>query len=86
MAMPRAVKYSKWLEEIGVTQICTEETEAAPELAVLLLREVGANQEDVQREIANYTSNSACVAVKAISRRDRLISCNEVLDGRPEPP
>ncbi len=48
----RYLKERAWLEEIGVTQICTEEAEAALGLAVLLLGEVGAKQEDVQREIA----------------------------------
>jgi CPA2 family monovalent cation:H+ antiporter-2 len=50
-ARARYLQERAWLEEIGVTQICTEEAEAALGLAVLLLREVGANQHDVDREI-----------------------------------
>jgi CPA2 family monovalent cation:H+ antiporter-2 len=47
----RYLQERAWLEEIGATEICTEEAEAALGLAFLLLREVGADQEQVHREI-----------------------------------
>jgi CPA2 family monovalent cation:H+ antiporter-2 len=50
-ARARYLHERAWLEEIGATQICTEEAEAALGLAVLLLQEVGADQERVHREI-----------------------------------
>jgi monovalent cation:H+ antiporter-2, CPA2 family len=40
-----------WLEEIGATDICIEEAETAIGLAILLLREVGADGNRIQREI-----------------------------------
>ena len=40
-----------WLEEVGATQICIEEAEAALGLAVLLLREVGADEQQIRQEI-----------------------------------
>lgn len=50
-ARARYLKERAWLEEVGATQICIEEAETALALAVLLLREVGADQERIQREI-----------------------------------
>jgi CPA2 family monovalent cation:H+ antiporter-2 len=50
-ARARYLQEREWLEEIGATQICTEEAETALGLAVLLLREVGADQEQVHQEI-----------------------------------
>ncbi len=47
----RYLKERAWLEEVGATQICIEEAEAALGLAVLLLREVGADEEQVHLEI-----------------------------------
>jgi len=40
-----------WLEEIGVTEVCYEEAEAAIGLASLLLREVGADGDSMEREL-----------------------------------
>lgn len=47
----RYLQERAWLEEVGATQICIEEGEAALGLAVLLLREVGADEQQVHREI-----------------------------------
>ncbi len=44
----RYLKERAWLEEVGATQICIEEAETALGLAVLLLREVGADPERVR--------------------------------------
>jgi hypothetical protein len=38
------------LKEIGATEVCYEEAEAAVGLAVLLLREVGAGEEHIRAE------------------------------------
>jgi monovalent cation:H+ antiporter-2, CPA2 family len=48
----RYLKERAWLEEVGATQICIEEAETALGLTVLLLREVGADQERV-REVTS---------------------------------
>ena len=40
-----------WLKELGATEVCYEETEAAAGLAALLLREVGADEEQIKAEI-----------------------------------
>jgi len=40
-----------WLEEMGATDICTEEAETAIGLAILLLREVGADGNRIRKEI-----------------------------------
>lgn len=40
-----------WLEEIGATEVCFEEAEAAIGLATLLLREMGADDERVRLEL-----------------------------------
>jgi CPA2 family monovalent cation:H+ antiporter-2 len=47
----RYLKERAWLEEVGATQICTEEAETALGLAMLLLEEVGADREKVQETI-----------------------------------
>ncbi|MBA3483294.1 MAG: NAD-binding protein, partial [Pirellulales bacterium] len=44
----RYLRERAWLEEVGATQICIEEAETALGLTVLLLREVGADQERVR--------------------------------------
>jgi CPA2 family monovalent cation:H+ antiporter-2 len=44
----RYIKERAWLEEVGATQICTEEAETAIGLAKLLLREVGADENRVK--------------------------------------
>ena len=51
-ARARYLQERAWLEEIGATQICIEEAEAAVGLAILLLREVGADEARVREEIA----------------------------------
>jgi CPA2 family monovalent cation:H+ antiporter-2 len=40
-----------WLEEMGATDICTEEAETAIGLAIQLLREIGADADRIQKEI-----------------------------------
>lgn len=40
-----------WLEEVGATQLCIEEAETAAGLALLLLREVGADEQRIREEI-----------------------------------
>jgi len=40
-----------WLEEVGATDICTEEAETAIGLAILLLQEVGADRDRIEKEI-----------------------------------
>ncbi|MGH7138647.1 MAG: cation:proton antiporter [Pirellulales bacterium] len=40
-----------WLEEIGATEVCFEEAEVAIGLAALLLREMGADEERVRRDL-----------------------------------
>jgi CPA2 family monovalent cation:H+ antiporter-2 len=50
-ARARYLKEREWLEEIGATQICTEEAETAVGLALLLLREVGADETRIREEI-----------------------------------
>jgi CPA2 family monovalent cation:H+ antiporter-2 len=50
-ARARYIQERAWLEEVGATGVVTEEAETAVGLAVLLLREVGADQERVREEI-----------------------------------
>ncbi|MBU1206631.1 MAG: cation:proton antiporter [Proteobacteria bacterium] len=50
-ARARYLQERAWLEEIGVTDICIEEAETAIGLAILLLREVGADGDRIQKEI-----------------------------------
>ena len=40
-----------WLEEVGATGISTEEAETAIGLAILLLREVGADEDRIRKEV-----------------------------------
>ncbi len=40
-----------WLKELGATEVCYEEVEAAAGLAALLLREVGADEGQIKAEI-----------------------------------
>ena len=50
-ARARYLQERAWLEEVGVTDICFEEAETAIGLAILLLREVGADYGRIQKEI-----------------------------------
>lgn len=50
-ARARYLQERVWLEEVGATGVVTEEGETALGLAVLLLREVGADEERVRAEI-----------------------------------
>ena len=47
----RYLKERAWLEEVGATEICIEEAETAVGLALLLLREVGADEQRIREEI-----------------------------------
>jgi CPA2 family monovalent cation:H+ antiporter-2 len=47
----RYVRERAWLEEVGATGISTEEAETAIGLAVLLLHEVGADEDRIRKEI-----------------------------------
>ena len=47
----RYLQERTWLEEVGVTDISIEEAETAIGLAILLLREVGADRARIQKEI-----------------------------------
>jgi len=47
----RYLQERAWLEEMGATDICIEEAETAIGLAILLLREVGADGNRIQKEI-----------------------------------
>ncbi len=49
----RYIQERTWLEEMGATDVCTEEAETAIGLAILLLQEIGADRERVQKEIQN---------------------------------
>jgi CPA2 family monovalent cation:H+ antiporter-2 len=49
-ARARYLQEKAWLEEIGATDICTEEGETAVGLAALLLRQVGASEERIRKE------------------------------------
>jgi CPA2 family monovalent cation:H+ antiporter-2 len=50
-ARARYLKERAWLEEVGATQICIEEAETAVGLALLLLREVGADENRIAEEL-----------------------------------
>jgi monovalent cation:H+ antiporter-2, CPA2 family len=51
-ARARYLKERAWLEEVGATEICIEEAETAAGLAVLLLREVGADEDRIRDELS----------------------------------
>ena len=50
-ARARYLQERAWLEEVGATGVVTEEGETALGLAVLLLREVGADEDRIRREV-----------------------------------
>jgi monovalent cation:H+ antiporter-2, CPA2 family len=52
-----------WLEEIGATEVCFEEAETAIGLATLLLREMGADEERMRRELRRTRTRLAFHAV-----------------------
>lgn len=61
----RYLKELAWLEEVGATQICTEEAETALGLARMLLREMGADRERVRLEIERIQAELGRVVRKA---------------------
>jgi monovalent cation:H+ antiporter-2, CPA2 family len=52
-ARARYLKERVWLEEMGATEISIEEAGTAIGLAILLLREIGADSHRIQKEIQN---------------------------------
>lgn len=50
-ARARYIKERAWLEEVGATGVVTEEAETALGLAVLLLREMNADEDRIENEI-----------------------------------
>jgi CPA2 family monovalent cation:H+ antiporter-2 len=50
-ARARYIQERAWLEEVGATEICIEEAEIALGLAIMLLREVGADEERIRQEL-----------------------------------
>lgn len=55
----RYLEERAWLEEIGASEVCYEEAEAAIGLATLLLREVGADEERMRLEHRRLRSRLA---------------------------
>ncbi len=53
----RYIQERAWLEEVGATDICTDEAESARGLATLLLREVGADEARIQKEMMIIQEN-----------------------------
>ncbi len=53
----RYIQERAWLEEVGATDICTDEAESARGLARLLLREVGANEARIEKEMLIIQEN-----------------------------
>lgn len=53
----RYIQERAWLEEVGATDICTDEAESARGLAMLLLREVGADEARIQKEVMIIQEN-----------------------------
>ncbi len=58
----RYLEEREWLDEIGATEVCYEEAEAAIGLAGLLLREVGADEERVRTELQRIRKRFALQA------------------------
>jgi CPA2 family monovalent cation:H+ antiporter-2 len=50
-ARARYLQERAWLEEVGAAEVCIEEAETAVGLATLLLREVGAPEDQIRREV-----------------------------------
>ena len=50
-ARARYIQERAWLEEVGATGVVTEEAETALGLAVLLLREMNADEDRIRNEI-----------------------------------
>jgi CPA2 family monovalent cation:H+ antiporter-2 len=53
----RYIQERAWLEEVGATDICTDESESARGLARLLLREVGADEARIEKEMLIIQEN-----------------------------
>ncbi|CAG1065071.1 Putative cation/proton antiporter YbaL [uncultured bacterium] len=53
----RYIQERAWLEEVGATDICTDEAESARGLARLLLREVGADEARIEKEMLIIQAN-----------------------------
>jgi CPA2 family monovalent cation:H+ antiporter-2 len=55
----RYLEERAWLEEIGASEVCFEEAEAAMGLAAILLREVGADEDRIALELRRTRSRLA---------------------------
>ena len=66
-ARARYFQEREWLEEVGATQVCIEEAEAAVGLAVLLLGEVGPTRRKSARRSRNCMTSLESAARRAIS-------------------
>jgi CPA2 family monovalent cation:H+ antiporter-2 len=51
-ARARYIQERAWLEEVGATEICTEEAEIALGLTMMLLREMGADEDRILAEVS----------------------------------
>jgi CPA2 family monovalent cation:H+ antiporter-2 len=65
----RYVGERAWLEEVGATGISTEEAETAIGLAILLLQEVGADEDRIRKEIQKIRRELAQVGAGENIRR-----------------
>ena len=63
-ARARYLEERAWLEEIGASEVCYEEAEAAIGLSTLLLREVGADEDRIRLEHRRLRSRLAFEAIK----------------------
>jgi CPA2 family monovalent cation:H+ antiporter-2 len=61
----RYLEERAWLEEIGATEACFEEAEAAIGLATLLLQEMGANEDRVRSEVQRIRTRFAVTVEQA---------------------
>jgi CPA2 family monovalent cation:H+ antiporter-2 len=66
----RYMEERAWLEEIGATEVCFEEAEAAIGLASLLLREVGADEDRIRLERRRIRTRLAFQALPDSPRFD----------------
>jgi CPA2 family monovalent cation:H+ antiporter-2 len=65
----RYIQELAWLDEIGATGVVTEEAETAVGLAVLLLREVGADEDRIRTEIRRIQEE-----LRVLPAEERLVN------------
>jgi CPA2 family monovalent cation:H+ antiporter-2 len=68
----RYLEERAWLEEIGVTQVCYEEAEAAIGLASLLLEEVGADENRIRAERKRIRARMARAAAAPLEEAAQI--------------